>query len=74
MSVSVTFLCDRTGCNATESIPLYEYLYDEEADERGSTAAIEAVVPGGWAYEHSGLNDVLHCPKHVETKPRGWRR
>ncbi len=65
MSVSVTFLCDRIGCENAESMPLYEYLYDEEADERGSTAAIEAVVPEGWAYETAGLEDVLHCPEHV---------
>jgi hypothetical protein len=64
MSVTVTFMCDRTGCDNAEPMEFSELLYDEDADPR-SVAAIERIVPEGWAYEYSGLEDVLHCPEHV---------
>jgi hypothetical protein len=59
MSITVTLECDRVGCGD---------MFEEDDIFPNSMTFGELISQCGWVYDYVGLERVLHCPAHAESK------
>ncbi len=72
IGANLVLSCQRVDCEAEADVSVGDYASDEMTryDALGMANAIEEEWPEGWGWDMSGMDKVLHCPKHRDGNER----